>query len=328
MYLHKKAKLQKKGGVTLSNKKKTQSNDKFNFEDDFIIGISNSEEDKKTKKKKNTSNKKEKNNSKSESIVAEKKQEEQKTQKSYKLIKFLICLCVIAFLLLFFRFSPTFNITTIVIENNDFVGAEEIEALSGVTKGSNLFSISKKRIAKNVEENPYIASVEVSRALPNTIKIKVNERTERYVVQYVEGKFAILDGQGYILAIDETSRGLVSLAGLESNFEELAIKRETEGNVRLDEKDLKKLDMVANIVDTAQNYEVNSFITAIDVADMNDIKINMAGEGKVAYIGNGSDLNTRILFMKTMLEGEQGKNGIMFINVDFTEENPYFRENV
>ena len=325
MYLHKKAKLQKKGGVTLSNKKKTQSNDKFNFEDDFIIGISNSEEDKKTKKKKNTSNKKEKNNSKSESIFAEKKQEE---QKSYKLIKFLICLCVIAFLLLFFRFSPTFNITTIVIENNDFVGAEEIEALSGVTKGSNLFSISKKRIAKNVEENPYIASVEVSRALPNTIKIKVNERTERYVVQYVEGKFAILDGQGYILAIDETSRGLVSLAGLESNFEELAIKRETEGNVRLDEKDLKKLDMVANIVDTAQNYEVFSFINAIDVADMNDIKINMAGEGKVAYIGNGSDLNTRILFMKTMLEGEQGKNGIMFINVDFTEENPYFRENV
>lgn len=327
MYLHKRAKLQKKGGVTLGKKKKAQSNDKFNFEDDFIIGISNHEEEKKTKKKKKASNKK-KEVTQTESIKFQKEKDVPKPQKNYRLLKFLICICAIFLLLVFFRFSPTFNITTIVIENNNVVSAEEIEQLSGVTKGINLFSITKKSIAKNIEENPYIASVEVSRALPNTIKIKVHERTERYVVQYIEGKFAVLDGQGFILAVDETSRGLVSLAGLESNFEELVAKKENEGNVRLDANDLKKLDMVANIVDTAQNYEVYSFITAIDVADMSDIKINMAGEGKVAYIGNGNDLNTRIMFMKTMLEGEQGKNGIMFINVDFTKENPYFRENV
>lgn len=258
-----------------------------------------------------------------------KKKEEIGLQKNYKLIKFLICLSAIVLLLLFFRFSPTFNITTIVIENNNTVGTEEIESLSGVTKGMNLFSISKKRIAKKVEENSYIASAEVSRALPNTLKIKVNERTERYVVQYIEGKFAVLDGQGFILAVDETSRGLVSLAGLESNFEELVAKKENEGNVRLDEKDLKKLDMVANIVDTAQNYEVYSFITAIDVADMSDIKINMAGEGKVAYIKNGSDINTKIQWIKTLVIAEQGKSGIIFFPDEYSNENrAIFRENV
>lgn len=317
----------------MGKKKKTHSNDKFNFEDDFIIGISNKDSKKdETKNKKGSSNKKKtkKDIEQTETIRIEKKQEEveEKPSGNYTLLKVLLIISAVLFLIILLRFSPSFNITTIVIENNSFVSAEEIESLSGVSKGDNLFSINKKQVAKKIEENPYIASVEISRALPNTLKIKVNERAERYAVQYVEGKFAILDGQGYILAIDETSRELVMLAGLESNFEELVSKRENEGNVRLNEADLKKLDMVAKIVDTAKSYEVYGFITTIDVSDMSEIKLILAGEGKVAYIGSGSDLNSRLQFMKVMLDGEKGKSGIMFIDVDFSKDNPFFRENV
>ena len=306
----------------MSKKKKTHSNDKFNFEDDYIIGIS-----KPNDSKKENGNKAKNENT--ETIRIEKKQTDSETEKgNYRLLKILLCICAVLLLIILLRFSPTFNISSIVIENNSFVSSEEIEELSGISKGMNLFSINKKQVAKKIEESPYIADVEIYRALPNTLRIVVHERTERYVVQYVEGKFAILDGQGYILEISDTPKELVSLAGLESNFEELAARREHEGNVRLNEVDLKKLDMVAKIVDTAKSYDVLGFITAIDVANASDIKLNLAGEGKVAYIGSGSDLNSRIQFMKVMLDGEKGKSGIMFINVDFSKDDPFFRENV
>jgi len=45
-------------------------------------------------------------------------------------------------------------------------------------------------------------------------------------------------------------------------------------------------------------------------------------------LGNCTDLNTRILFMKEIINSQKGKNGEMFINGDLTEKRVFFRENV
>ena len=343
----------------MGRKKKVQQNDKFNFEDDYIIGISEPKESKKKNKTKTSkkkggkaSNKKDDRNNiatgeidigidiqeepkeskkkpKKETIKIEKKKIEVEEKKgNYRLLKILLVVCGLLLFVIFLRFSPSFNINTIIIENNSRISSEEIEEASGIEKGVNLFAINKRQAAKAIEESPYIDKAEISRKLPDTIKIVISERTEKYYVEYEEGAFAILDGQGYVLDKDVTSRDLVGLVGLDSNFEELIARREDEGNVRLSDEDLRKFDLVAKIVDTAQSNDVLQFIKTIDVSNINDVKLNMPGEGKIAYIGNCSDLITRISYLKIMLDGEKGKSGIMFLNVDFSKDRPYFRENV
>ena len=85
---------------------------------------------------------------------------------------------------------------------------------------------------------------------------------------------------------------------------------------------------MANIIETAKNYDVNGYITKIDISDGDDYKLILAGENKTVYLGNCSDLNTRILFMKEILNSEKGKKGEMFINEKLSEKPPYFREAV
>ena len=99
-------------------------------------------------------------------------------------------------------------------------------------------------------------------------------------------------------------------------------------SVRLCEADLKKLDTVANIIETSKNYEVDKYITKIDISDNTDYKLILEEEQKIVYLGSCTDLNTRILFMKEILNNEKGKKGELFINSNLSEHPAYFREAV
>ena len=342
----------------MGKKKKMQQNDKFNFEDDYIIGISDNKTTKKKTKKSSKKTKtsikdddrnniatgeidinvtkevkpKVKSKPKKETIKIEKKKREPvkvETQGDYRLLKILLVICGLLLFVIFLRFSPSFNLNTIVIENNYLVSQEEIEGLLGVEKGTNLFALNKKQLEKRIEENPYIAEATISRKLPDTLKIDIKERQERYYVEYEEGSFAILDGQGFVLSKEITSKDLVGLVGLESDFNDLISRRESEGNVRINDEDLKKLDLVAKIVDTAASNEVLTYIKTIDISNMNDVKLNLPQEGKVVYMQNCSDLNTKIQWIKTLVLAEQGKSGIIFFTDEYSNENrAVFRENV
>ena len=140
---------------------------------------------------------------------------------------------------------------------------------------------------------------------------------------------ALIDGKEVVLSKEITSKDLVGLVGLESDFNDLISRRESEGNVRINDEDLKKLDLVAKIVDTAASNEVLTYIKTIDISNMNDVKLNLPQEGKVVYMKNCSDLNTKIQWIKTLVLAEQGKSGIIFFTDEYSNENrAVFRENV
>ena len=178
----------------------------------------------------------------------------------------------------------------------------------------------------NIEKNPYVNSVSISRKLPNKIKITVEEREEKYLDEFAEGKYAIIDGQGYILAVTSELKDLPILVGIQTSTEELInIKN---NKTRLCDEDLRKLDIVANIIDTAKNYEVYDVITKIDISKISDIKLVLESEQKIVYLGSCSDLNTRILYMKEILNNEKGIKGEIFINGNLSEDYVFFREAV
>lgn len=311
----------------MKQKKKNQTvNNKFNFDDEYIIGFSNSSNvSKKSKSKSKKSRQKKGSNVKKS--TARPKMNEKKRMVRARVMRIFIIIVLLVGAGCFLCLSPTFNVQEIIVQDNTKIASDTISSLSGIQLYKNIFLFNKSDAINNIQKNSYIESVKISRALPNKIKITVKERTEKYLAEFAEGKYVSVDGQGYVLeVVEENANALPILIGLKTSTETLI--NIDSNQVRLCEDDLKKLDTVANIIETAKNYEVNEFITKIDISDDNDYKLILTGEEKTVYLGNCSDLNTRILFMKEILNSEKGKKGEMFINENLSEKPPYFREAV
>lgn len=323
----------------MKQKKKQNINNKFNFDDEYIIGVSTTASPSKTKSYKKKVTKKSKSkvkktdktlkNSKkvqAKKVINRPKMHEKRRLAWDRIVKVVLVICLFVGAGAFLCLSPTFNVNEIIVENNSLIPADTIRSLSRIELYKNIFKVDRSDTVEYVQENPYINSVKVKRVLPNKVKIIVEERTEKYLLEFAEGKYAILDGQGYILGVASEPKELPIITGAKTNIDEIL---QNKGNKnRLCEKDLNMLETVANIIQTTQNYEVYSFITKIDISDEDNIKLILAGEGKIVHLGNCTDLSTRILFMQEIIKSQKGKSGEMFINGDLTEKKVFFRENV
>lgn len=307
------------------NRKQKVNKDKFNFDDEYIIGFSNSatvtKSNKKNIKKKKSNNKKE-----NKKAPARTKIKPKKKKIKTKIFKIFMVILLFVGAGCFLCLSPMFNIQEISVESNSIVSSEMVVSLSKIQLYKNIFLIDKSEAIKNIETNPYINSVKISRIFPNKINISVEERVEKYLLEFAEGKYAVLDGQGYVLKITSTLSDLPVIVGTKTDMN--SIIEIKDNKTRLCEEDLKKLDVVANIVETAKNYEVDVYITKIDIGDINDVKLVLESEQKTVYLGSCSDLNTRILYMKDILNREKGIKGELFINGNLSEDRVFFRESV
>ena len=322
--------------MELKQKKKNKVDNKFNFDDEYIIGVSNSaslKKNNKKKKTKKTSKTSVKNNvrsiNKRKNIPSQKKRpkmNEKRSKLKVAILKIFLVLCLFIGTGCFLCLSPMFDVQEIIVEQNNMISADTIRSLSRIELYKNIFLINKSEAISSIESEPYVQSVKISRVLPNKIKIVVEERTEKYLVQFAEGKYAIIDGQGYILRATSELKDLPVLIGAQTNIEEL-INQNGNKN-RLCNDDLEKLDIVANIVETCKNYEVIEYITKIDISESNNIKLLLEGEGKIAYLGSCTDLNTRILYLKDIINREKGRNGEIFINGNLSQTHVYFAESV
>ena len=90
-------------------------------------------------------------------------------------------------------------------------------------------------------------------------------------------------------------------------------------------------------IKTKKEYEVspNNFLNFTgskrcfnNIENKQNYKIIFEGEQKVAYIGDGSDLNTKMLNIKSILEREKDIPGEIFINMDLKTGYPTFRQTV
>ena len=86
--------------------------------------------------------------------------------------------------------------------------------------------------------------------------------------------------------------------------------------------------MVLKIMKMAQNVNLEKLITRIDVSNKMNYTIYLDTENKIAYLGDGNQLNIRFLYVKKMMEYYQGKSGEIIVNVDLNSEYVYFRETV
>lgn len=249
-----------------------------------------------------------------------------KSRKKIRLIKIIIyttfTIILLSALFSFIFFTKVFSIKKVTVINNNKVDEKTIIDNSSIKIGSsNFFVIDTKQISNNVEKIPYIENAEVSKRFPNKVEIVVTERASSYVIK-VNDEYYLIDIDGTILEkienVDENQNVIIILPS------DLNI---SEG--MLDEANINRLKNVEIITQVAKSNGVNNMITRFDMSNDSNIIIDIASEGKRVHLGNFVDdmsLNVKFFWLKTIMEQEKGKVGIIYLNVDLNKNKVVFRE--
>lgn len=332
---------------TNSRKKaENKKQDKYIAENEIIIGVTTKSKDTKQEKNKNTNTKSSKAKTKRTSTQTKsknttknnvnrstsskvkninnkdlsKEQTIKKLNRKRTIISLIILLLICCAGIIYFLTTPMFNITNIEITGNKKNSIETYISLTQIELNTtNIFAVTKSGLTKNIKENPYVESVEVTRKLPNIIQINITEREVAYQAKN-SNKNIYIDKQGYILEVSDKRKNTITLVGLSSTKEAFNIGQ------RLNKEDLIKLDTVLKIVNYFNYNSIESEITSINVSDASNFIINLDKEGKIAYLGNETKLNEKILKLKTILEKEKGNEGEIFIDEEAINRNRiYFK---
>ncbi len=279
------------------------------MDDEIIIGVENKKTPSKNKKtSKKTSTKK---NNKTKAV----KHKKGKIRKQAKIVFGIIFFIIIAILLLC---SPIFDIRNIEIIGNSKNSKEKIISFSGLELHTNIFKFNKGLVKEKIKENAYIESVELTRKLPSTVQIEIEEREVKYMLQFADS-YVYINNQGYMLEISNEKLDVPILIGFTTDLSNIKA-----GN-RINVADLNKMNMVIKIYEVAKSNGLGELITKIDISNEKNYTIILEKEGKTVYLGDCSELNTRILYLKSILETSQGKSGELFLNVDLNSQEAYFR---
>ncbi len=328
-----------------SKKKNIRDNNLLDLDNEIIIGIKTlpNEKNKKTKKvvskkRKNTkekfktndiedislnARKNTKKNTKKKKKLTPKQQEiaKQKRKRVFRTVKWTSLVVIIAGGIIAFMLSSFFNIKSVTVTGNEKITSEEIISLSNITLEENTFKISNSKVEEAVKTNAYIESVKLKRKLPDEIEIQVSERKPAYMLT-LGNAYVYVSTQGYLLEVSTTKLDLPIITGISTKEEEIQ-----EGN-RLCTEDLQRLNSVIQIIDSASSNDIAKLITKVNISDKQDYVLELKKEKKTVHLGDTSNLSTKMLYVKTMLEKEKKKEGDIFVNTDLNSKGAIFREKV
>ena len=286
-------------------KKENERKEKFNFNDEIVIGVNfiRPEKNEEEEKKENKKNKKKK----------------KKNKYNVKLITFASCFLLVIASVIFALTAPIFNIAKIEVTGNSKVQEENIKSLSRLKIGENIFKFNSSVIS-NIKENAYIKNVEVKRALPDTVKIEVTEREVKYQINLINS-YVYIDKYGYILENSAEKKAVPTIVGLKITEDDLMKKTRLEG------KDIETLNKILKITEAAKIINIDNIITEINTENDTDYVLYIESEAKTIYIGDTTNLTNKMLYIQKILQNEKGKSGKVFVNKDMTTGfKPYFRE--
>ena len=88
------------------------------------------------------------------------------------------------------------------------------------------------------------------------------------------------------------------------------------------------MDTIIKIFETAAVHNIDGLITKIDISDEKNYTLILETEGKIVYLGEATDLNTRMIYLSGILNREKGISGEIFLNMNLNTEDAFFREKI
>lgn len=294
-----------------------------NLDDEIVIGINRPQTPKKGNGKKKKTTKKEKNKKTTKKVAKSatsiKNTKKDKPKKSKKGLIIVISIIAIIILTIILMNIDICKIKNIELIDNTNVSKEQIKELVNFEQYNNLFSINVVKIKEDIKKNAYIEDVKISRKFPNTVKITLLERVPKYMLQ-VADSYIYINNQGYMLDISVEKIEVPIIVGFKTDLSNVQA-----GN-RLELEDLKQMETIIKIFETANLNEIGMLITKIDVSNDKNYTLVLESEQKTVYLGDCSNLNTRMLYLSGILSQTKNLAGEIFLNMDLNTEDAYFRE--
>lgn len=241
----------------------------------------------------------------------------------FKIFKIIVLIGIIIAGIIFALLSPIFNVKEIRVIGNSKISTDTIISLSGLKSEHNIFDFKTSNVVDAIKQNAYVDTVDVQRKLPDIININVVERVATYILKFGNA-YVYINNQGYILEITNKEANYPIITNYETPEEQIK-----EGN-RLCSEDLEKLNDVLKIIEAASvnNGEIKKLITQINIENKSNYILTLQKEKKQVYIGDTTNLSTKMLWIDKFLEEEKDNEGIIFLNIDLNNVQPYFREKV
>ena len=327
------------------NSKKKRNDNKYNADNEIIIGVTTKPKEKvrvekkkttrtnvkssKNKKiansnvKKRTSNKNIKSNSGAKGNKTDLSKEKQIKKLNKK--KIIISIVIVLFLAIcgtiYYLTTPVFNISSILVYGNQKNSVDTYISLSGINiNKTNIFAFTNGSVERKIKENPYVEQVRIERKFPNVLELHITERKVDYQINYLNS-YIYLNNQGYILEINEEEKDVLTIDGLTSLSDNIEVGQ------RLENEDLIKLDTILKVTNYLRYNSVESKLTKVDATDEENYILEFAEEEKIAYIGNSSSITEKMTAVARVLGAEEGKKGKIYADEDALNRNRvYFRE--
>ncbi len=191
----------------------------------------------------------------------------------------------------FFK-SPYFEINSIQINGLDNLTEEQVKGMLTTNEGNNIFSFSASKCEKNILKSHYVESVNISRDLPHTIIIDLNEYKLRGYVPYM-GSYLYINENGLILDIQKNiTKQLPVIEGL--NFDNF-----TAGEV-LNVDNPNAFSTMVELSKLFDKYQLLTDIIRVDVTNINDIHLYVNNVD--VEFGNMDNANRKILMLIEVLK--------------------------
>ena len=237
--------------------------------------------------------------------------------------KMIISIFILLFIVLcgtiYYLTTPVFNIANIEVYGNEKNTIDTYISLSKINIGTtNIFGITENGIKNNLKENSYVEDITIERKFPNTLKISIVERKVAYQIKYSE-QYIYLDNQGYILERSEEKSNVPFINGL------VSIKGNINAGQRLAQEDLIKLNVVAKFINYCKYNAIENKITSIDVTDDTNYIVYFKEDKKTVYLGDASNLSERLSLLKIILNNEKEKEIEVFMNGNLNEDEVFIR---
>ncbi len=244
---------------------------------------------------------------------------EKRIRKKRRILKVLILLIFISALSILMFKSEYFNISSIIVENNSFVSADEVADLSEA-KGQNIFLISRHQIEANTQKNPYVEGVNIRRKLPSTLIIDVKEKQIRGMIKF-QNTFINVDSSGKMVqVINKFPNGEFPL------IEGISVEQYAPG-MYLIKDDLIKQEALIKILKLSDYKEYNGLIYSINIGDAYNIILKTTG-GIFIKLGDWSDIENKLAYAYNVLKDKsiEGKKGIIEVIKLQSEYTVIFKE--
>lgn len=187
---------------------------------------------------------------------------------------------------------PFFNVSKIEINGMDNLTEEQVLSMLTVSEGDNIFSFSTSKCEKQLSKSHYVKDVEVSRKLPDTVIVNLDEYKLRGYVPYM-GSYLYINEDGLILDIQkDITKQLPVVEGLK--FDSFTV-----GEV-LQVENPGAFTTMVELSRLFEKYKLLTDIIRVDVNNVDDVHLHV---NKVdVELGSMDDVNRKLLMLIEVLK--------------------------